>query len=334
MKKSMQLLSSVFVSIIMFSIGFLLLYTLNAFLTINQNEKISSGYITKNAISFEVTEDISVSSLEIARILKPSCYLFVRPTKHLDDITLFSFSNNMQFELLSGRQFSFDDLVSNDELTICGSKRKVALTTSAKSKAMQIGTLGIDHPSPLDYMAIILPSVLEREKLRQGVWIIDGYMDVQQSFDAITHLVGDEFIHWIPTEKVSTYRMENNSLVFESILWGVVACSFIAFSALALYWIQCRSQIFTLAFLFGGKLSRVIYLVTRTIVPLILCSLSAGMLCGFLVVGQGRYIQIVSLGILLGFSFLIVTCIYLTILVLFMCHQKKGGRESWCSLKH
>lgn len=323
MKQSIQYLSNIFIGVVIFAIGFLLTFTYNAFRDVNQNDKITSGYVSKNAISFEVVNDIPISSIEVSHILYPTCMLFQRQGVQLEDITLFSYSGNTHFELLAGRQFLANDLLKDSELLICGTKREMESDLLKDIEAIKIGTIGIKNPSILDYMKITLPSATERENLHKGTWILDGDRNIQNSYDELSKAVGEKNLRLAIPEKTGAYQMDKNMLLFDELLVVTTLCSFFAYLSLILYWIQCRSLMFSLAALFGANFMKVVFALTKNFLRLLICSLLLGVTCGCVFIWKERYLQIIEIGCLFTGALFIVLCIYFVTLVMWIGTRRR-----------
>lgn len=263
MKRSMVFVSEVLVVLILFSMSFLATYVVDSYVNLKLLEKANSGYLTDNAITFQVTEDTSITPTELNVLLHPSNYLFQKTGERLEDITIFSYADGVFFDITEGRQFNQADLEREYELRMIGNKR---LEENVGSCEM-IAVLGCDTPSLLDYACVVLPSAHERQFLASGTWIIDGPNKVEQSFANLCDAIGASKINRMPTEQVGVYRMSGTNRMNYWLLCLIILCCVLTYIPTIMFWIECRNELCLLTDFLGVR-SRIIglYLLKQLVV--------------------------------------------------------------------
>ena len=324
MKKVVPHLSSALVILTIFSIGFFLLYTLNIAYIIDENQKIASGFISTNAISFEITQDVPLSYSDVVDAIQHQCFLFQRKGTNMEEFYIFCYSGNLDLNLLSGRQLSPNDLSTDVPLYICGSQKEKDIPNSNVSYGIKIGTIGLNFPSLLDYLCITLPPVSDRLQLEKGTWIIDGNGNTKKSYAELLKLLDKDIIQPIPTQINGTYRREDANLTLQSILFAAVLCSLFAFLILTYYWIQRRSNLISVAILLGMRQGHVALILSRKFIPLVLTGLLIGILCYWSLVSAKKFICIDSILIVFAITLVLLVILYLLMLAGLLHARKKG----------
>ena len=239
MKKSMVFVSEILVVLILFSMGFLATYVVDSYANLKLLEKINSGYITDNAITFQLTEDTRISFKEISTLLQAGNYLFQKTGERLEDITIFSYADNLFFDISEGRQFNQVDLEQEHELRMIGNKR----LDEDVSDCEKIAILGCPTPSLLDSTCVILPSATERQLLLRGTWIIDGPNKVEQSFTSLCNVIGSSKINRTQTERVGVYRISRTNRMSYWLLCLIIICCALTYIPTIMFWIECRNEL-------------------------------------------------------------------------------------------
>jgi hypothetical protein len=324
MKKVVPHLPSALVILTIFSIGFFLLYTLNVAYIIDENQKIASGFISANAISFEITQDVPLSYSDVVNAIQPQCFLFRREGINLEEFYIFCYSGDLNLNLLSGRQFTRNDLSTDVPLYICGSQEEKDLLNSDVGYGIKVGTIGLNSPSLLDYLRITLPSVSDRQQLEKGTWIIDGNGNTKKSYTELLKLLDKDKVQRIPTQITGTYRREDVNLTLQTILIAAVLCSLFAFLTLTYYWIQCRSNLISVAILLGMRQRHVILILSRKFIPLVCIGLLLGMFCCWPLMGENKIIAIDSILIVFAITLVLLVILYLLMLAGLLHARKKG----------
>lgn len=324
MKKVVSHLPSALVILTIFSIGFFLLYTLNVAYIIDENQKIASGFISANAISFEITQDVPLSYSDLVDAIQPQCFLFQRKGINMEEFYIFCYSGNLNLHLLSGRQFSRNDLSTDVPLYICGSQEEKDISNSDVSYGIKIGTIGLNSPSLLDYLRITLPSVSDRQQLEKGTWVIDGNGNTKKSYEELLKLLDEDIVQPIPTLITSTYRRADANLTLQTILIAAILCSLFAFLILTYYWIQRRSNLISVAILLGMRQGHVILILSRKFIPLVCIGLLIGMLCCWSFVSAKKIICIDSILIVFAITLVLLVILYLLMLAGLLQARKEG----------
>lgn len=284
MKRSIAFVSELLITLIIFAMSFLTTYVLNSYGNLKVIEKANSGYLSRQAITFCLNEDVIISPHEVSDILESGNYLFQKTGDRLEDMTLFSYADGVFFDITEGRQFTQDDLELEQELRMMGQIRMEENTGSAET----IAVWGFKTPTLLDYASIVLPSVSERQYLSSGTWIIDGPRKVEESFENLCEAIGASQMERIPTEQIGIYRMSSTNRMNYRLLCFVILCCALTYIPTIMFWIECRNELYLLTGFLGVRSSTIgLYLLRQFIVPVMLalaigtvvatCSLTAQM---------------------------------------------------------
>lgn len=225
-------------------LGLLLLFGVGLEAKIKKVNEINTGYKTPDAVSFMLYDDAALTSADIRAVLSPGNRLYKEASGMAQEMTLYSYNGDTCFDLVSGRQFTEDDLSTSVDLQQIGA--------DLPSEGIEtIGILGLAYPSRLDLTRIVLPSKEMRDVLPRGRWVLDGPKHPARDFERLTKLLADARAEAVPTEYTGTYRMYNQSYAI-SIITGLVLVLYVLGLAMIIqYWLDAHACKITILILMG-----------------------------------------------------------------------------------
>lgn len=256
MKESICSLSNLMGYILEICAGFFLAFALLTSVQMREMNRINAGYITDNAITFSVSQDIALSAQEISELLLPTCMLFEKSTDFSSPLKLFSFAGQPSFSLTSGRLFRKDDLETVLPLMLAGQKLSDDEIYSMCDEIVPpriIGQLGFPLPSMIDYQAVYLPPKAARTFLHKGTWIIDGDHGVLKSFTNVREKLGEQLITVYSTNYTGTQRMYGQNEVLPIILYGIFFAMLVTYLLSVYSWLGRRSHHLQILFICGSS---------------------------------------------------------------------------------
>ena len=212
--------------------------------------KVNNGFISKNAVYFEVHFDLSVAPDEIMLFLERESVLY-RKGMDSNSIEVVSFGGeSVHYPLQGGRQFHKDDLLSNETIL------SMSGVSNMTSNGEVIGSIGFSFPSLLDYMRFFLLPHENRTVLPKGTYLIDGSPpSIQRSYTQMVNYfanIGEqESIELLDIAPRGTYRLLNRQTTLQTIMVLLLVFTFFSFTGLVIYWLMKRSNHISLFVLFG-----------------------------------------------------------------------------------
>lgn len=233
MVRSRRLIISISLFIIFGITAFLVTYVFITSSNTQILQLVNSGFVSSDAVTLSITEDISIAADKIQSAMEKGTYLFRKTDDKGDVLEFYSISPENKFPIQTGKQFQTTASFQGMTQVMKGKNSEYPADSGDI-----IAQLGIEEPSLMDYQTFIYPSSDNRTVLNKGNWICDGTGNVNKSASQLCDLLGSSCTI-VDTQQIGLYRMSQSENLFSLILFLVLCCCILACVPLIHHWNEC-----------------------------------------------------------------------------------------------